>query len=173
MLRQHRWAVSLSTISRIIIHKTHSDHGEDQYAYNMTSVSLSFSCVHRNIGKIAALKKPSFPLPSFPQCQPGSFFKRCGVTVVWERMFVSDATCIMVLKQATQRTLFRWVTFGNGWSYFGKMFGPKKAFPFIIWFLNAFVKSAISWWREGVCLCLTHSGEASFQFQVIIFGHAC
>lgn len=133
-----------------------------------------FPCVHSiRQEKELLWKRPSFPLPSSPQCQPGSFFKRCGVTVVWERMFVSDATCKMVLKQATQRTLFGEVTFGNGWSYFWKNVWAQKAFPFIIWYLNAFVKSAISWGRENVCWCETHRGEASFQFQVFIFGHAC
>ena len=130
----------------------------------MTSVSSQFSlpqlCLSpsafRSTGKIAHSKKGHrFPLPSSPQCQPGCLFKRCGVTVVWERMFMSDATRKTVLKQATQRALFRGVTFGIGWSYFWKNVWAQNAVPFIIWSLNVLGKKKVPFHGEGgTCVCV-------------------
>lgn len=132
----------------------------------------SFPGAFMYTGKIASLKKTLFSARFLSSVPARLLFKRCGVTVVWERMFMSNATRTMVLKQATQRALFRGLTFGVGWSYFWKNVWAQNAFPFIIWFLNAFVRSAISW-CGWMCVCETQRGEASFWFQELIFGLAC
>lgn len=49
-----------------------------------------------------------------------------------EQICTSDATHNMVLKQATQRALFRPVTFSAGWSRSWKNVWAKNAFPVII-----------------------------------------
>lgn len=43
---------------------------------------------------------------------------------------MSDATRKMVFKQATQKALFRGVTFATGWSHFWKNVWAQKPFPF-------------------------------------------
>lgn len=96
-------------------------------ACNFPSHSRVFPCVSIQVHrKIAILKKTFHYLPLHSACQA---LKRCGVTVVWDRMFMSDETHKTVLKQATQRALFRGLTFfGQGGVTFGKMFGPKMLF---------------------------------------------
>lgn len=115
-------------------------------------------CALKYTGKIAMLKKTIFSTTFLSSVPARLFLKRCGVTVVWERMSMSDATRKTVLKQATQRVLFRGVTFWIGWSYFWKNVWAQNTFPFIIWFLKACAKSGIScccnlWWGRA-CVCV-------------------
>lgn len=133
----HHLRAELLIAMQILLIKVQSEHsGLPQFPptrYNLTWCNFpshSPACVSSAQGKRAVLKKTH--LFHCARCQPGSFFKRCGVTVVWERTFMSDATRKMVLKQATQRALFTGVTFGIGWSYVWKNVWARNTFPIII-----------------------------------------
>lgn len=86
---------------------------------------------------------------------------------------MSDATYKNVLKQATQRALFRGVTFGIGWSYFWKKSLVPKRFSIYYLIFELVCKKCHFMLKEDVYLCKTHSGEASFQYQVFIFVCVC
>lgn len=98
----------------------------------------SFQCT----GKIVTLKKPIFSI-TFPISVPARLlFKRCGVTVVLERMFVSDVRC-KALKQALNKQhrglcSQKW-PLDLGGVTFWKNVWAQNTVPSIIWYLNVFL----------------------------------
>lgn len=169
MLRRHGWRVSPSIMSRNINCNAESvqcvDKGAGQLSGCISSPArtyitrlvvspltvVSFPACIQEPRKNSRSKKDFYVFSTTlhcARCQPGSFFKRCGVTVAWERMFISDATRKIVLKQATERALFPGVTFGIGWSYFWKYVWPQNTFPFIISFLKKKVPFHVFVWNS-------------------------